>query len=65
MSTFTIREPDLLATVFINCWQGAVIRIKCDPAAPCDSLRSAFDRVLSVSPRSEWPERRESTNQSI
>jgi TetR/AcrR family transcriptional repressor of nem operon len=41
--------PDLLAGLFINCWQGAVIRAKCDPAAPCDCLRFALDRVLSVS----------------
>jgi TetR/AcrR family transcriptional repressor of nem operon len=41
-------DPDLLAALFINCWQGAVIRTKCDPAAPCDCLRFALDRVLSV-----------------
>ena len=45
-------DPDLLAALFINCWQGAVIRTKCDPAAPCDCLQFALDRVLSV-PRSE------------
>ena len=45
-------DPDLLAALFINCWQGAMIRAKCDPAAPCDCLRLALDRVLSVS-RSE------------
>jgi len=43
------EDPDLLASLFINCWQGAVIRIKCDPAAPCDCLRVALDRVLRVS----------------
>ena len=42
-------DPDLLAGLFINCWQGAVIRSKCDPAAPCDCLRVALDRVLGVS----------------
>ena len=45
-------DPELLAGLFINCWQGAVIRSKCDPAAPCDCLRVALDRVLRVS-RSE------------
>ena len=34
-------DPDLLAALFINCWQGAMIRTKCDPAAPCDCLRLA------------------------
>ena len=43
-------DPHLLAGLFINCWQGAVIRSKCDPAAPCDCLRVALDRVLRVSP---------------
>ena len=42
-------DPDLLAGLFINCWQGAVIRSKCDLAAPCDCLRVALDRVLRVS----------------
>ena len=46
------EDPDLLAALFINCWQGAMIRTKCDPAAPCDCLRFALDRVLSV-PQSE------------
>jgi TetR/AcrR family transcriptional regulator, transcriptional repressor for nem operon len=39
-------DADLLAALFINCWQGAMIRTKCDPAAPCDCLRFALDRVL-------------------
>jgi TetR/AcrR family transcriptional repressor of nem operon len=42
-------DPDLLAALFINCWQGAMIRSKCDPSAPCDCLRFALDRVLTVS----------------
>jgi TetR/AcrR family transcriptional repressor of nem operon len=46
------EDPDLLAALFINCWQGAMIRTKCDPAAPRDCLRFALDRVLSV-PRSK------------
>lgn len=41
-------EPNLLAALFINCWQGATIRTKCDPAAPCDCLRFALDRVLEA-----------------
>jgi TetR/AcrR family transcriptional regulator, transcriptional repressor for nem operon len=40
------EDPDLLAALFINCWQGAVIRAKCDPDAPCDCLRFALDRFL-------------------
>lgn len=43
------ENPDLLAALFINCWQGATIRAKCDPAAPCDCLQVALDRVLSGS----------------
>ena len=39
-------DADLLAALFINCWQGAMVRTKCDPAAPCDCLRFALDRVL-------------------
>jgi hypothetical protein len=46
------EDPELLAALFINCWQGAMIRTKCDPAAPCDYLRFALDRVFSV-PRSD------------
>jgi TetR/AcrR family transcriptional regulator, transcriptional repressor for nem operon len=42
-------DPDLLAAMFINCWQGAMIRSKCDPSAPCDCLRFALDRVLGAS----------------
>lgn len=41
-------DPDLLAALFINCWQGATIRTKCDPAVSCDCLRLTLDRVLSV-----------------
>ena len=41
------EDPDLLASLFINCWQGAMIRIKCDPSAQCDCLGFALDRVLS------------------
>jgi TetR/AcrR family transcriptional repressor of nem operon len=43
------EDPDLLAALFINCWQGAMIRTKCDPSAPCDCLRFALDRVLGAS----------------
>lgn len=42
------EDPDLLAALFINCWQGATIRIKCDPEASCECLRFALHRVLSV-----------------
>jgi hypothetical protein len=44
----TQEDPDLLAALFINCWQGAIIRNKCDPAVPFDSLRFALDRVLGA-----------------
>ena len=43
------ENPDLLAALFINCWQGAMIRSKCDPAVQCDCLRFALDRVLGAS----------------
>ena len=43
------ETPDLLAALFINCWQGAMILSKCDPAAQCDCLRFALDRVLGAS----------------
>jgi TetR/AcrR family transcriptional repressor of nem operon len=46
------EDPDQLASLFINCWQGATIRAKCDPAALCDCLRFALDRVLGESGRS-------------
>jgi TetR/AcrR family transcriptional regulator, transcriptional repressor for nem operon len=42
------EAPDLLASLFINCWQGATIRSKCDPSAQCDCLRFALDRVLKA-----------------
>src|SRR6202163_4183413 len=42
------EDPDLLAALFINCWQGATIRSKCDPSAQCDCLRFALDRVLGA-----------------
>jgi TetR/AcrR family transcriptional repressor of nem operon len=42
-------DPDLLAALFTNCWQGAMIRTKCDPSAECDCLRFALDRVLGAS----------------
>jgi TetR/AcrR family transcriptional repressor of nem operon len=42
------EDPDLVAALFINCWQGAMIRSKCDPSAPCDCLRFALDRVLGA-----------------
>jgi len=44
------ENPDLLAALFINCWQGAVIRSKCDPAARSDCLLFALDRVLGGAP---------------
>jgi len=42
------EDPDLLAALFINCWQGAMIGTKCDPSAQCDCLRFALDRVLGA-----------------
>jgi TetR/AcrR family transcriptional repressor of nem operon len=45
------EDPDLLASLFINCWQGAMIRTKCDPSAQSDCLRFALDRVLGASGR--------------
>jgi TetR/AcrR family transcriptional repressor of nem operon len=45
------EDPDLLASLFINCWQGAMIRTKCDPSARCDCLGFALDRVLGASVR--------------
>jgi TetR/AcrR family transcriptional repressor of nem operon len=45
------EDPDLLAALFVNCWQGAMIRTKCDPSAECDCLRFALDRVLGASGR--------------
>jgi TetR/AcrR family transcriptional repressor of nem operon len=45
------EDPDLLAALFVNCWQGAMIRTKCDPSANCDCLRFALDRVLGASGR--------------
>ncbi len=42
------EDPDLLATLYINCWQGAMIRNKCDPSAQADCLRFALDRVLGA-----------------
>jgi TetR/AcrR family transcriptional regulator, transcriptional repressor for nem operon len=43
------ENPDLLAGLLINCWQGAMIRAKCDPAARWDCLRYALDLVLGPS----------------
>src|ERR1700683_1121444 len=43
------EDPDLLASLFINCWQGAMVRTKCDPSALGDCLRFALDRVLGAS----------------
>jgi hypothetical protein len=37
------ENPDLLAGILINCWRGAMIRDKCDPAARRDCLRLALD----------------------
>jgi TetR/AcrR family transcriptional repressor of nem operon len=47
------EDPDLLASLFVNCWQGAMIRSKCDPSALCDCLRFALDRVLGASDRGD------------
>jgi TetR/AcrR family transcriptional regulator, transcriptional repressor for nem operon len=47
------EDPDLLASLFINCWQGAMIRSKCDPSALCDCLRFALDRVLGALDRGD------------
>ena len=47
------EDPDLLASLFINCWQGAMIRSKCDPCAQYDCLRFALDRVLGASDRGD------------
>lgn len=41
-------DPTLLAALFINCWQGAIIRTKCDPSAQCDCLLFALNRVLGA-----------------
>ena len=46
------EDPDLLASLFINCWQGAMIRTKCDPSALCHCLPFALERVLGASGRS-------------
>ena len=43
------ENPDRLAGLLINCWQGAMIRAKCDPAARWDCLRCALDLVLGPS----------------
>jgi TetR/AcrR family transcriptional repressor of nem operon len=43
------EDPNLLAALYINCWQGAMIRTKCDPFAQEDCLRFALDRLLGAS----------------
>jgi TetR/AcrR family transcriptional repressor of nem operon len=43
------EDPHLLAALYINCWQGATIRTKCDPSAQEDCLRFALDRLLGAS----------------
>jgi hypothetical protein len=43
------EDPHLLAALYINCWQGAMIRAKCDPSAQEDCLRFALDRLLGAS----------------
>jgi hypothetical protein len=45
------EDPDLLAALFMNCRQGAMVRSKCDPSARSDCLRFALDRVLGASGR--------------
>ena len=45
------ENPDLPAALLINCWQGAMIRDKCDPSARHDCLRLALDRILGPSRR--------------
>jgi hypothetical protein len=42
------EDPDLLASLIINCWQGAMIRAKCDPSGQSDCLRFALDRFLAA-----------------
>ena len=43
------EDPNLLAALYINCWQGAMIRSKCDSTAHDDTLRFALDRLLGAS----------------
>lgn len=45
----TDEDPHLLAALYINCWQGAMIRTKCDPSAQEDGLRFALDSLLGAS----------------
>ena len=47
------ENPDLRAALLINCWQGAVIRDKCDPSARHNCLRLALDRILGPSRRDD------------
>jgi TetR/AcrR family transcriptional regulator, transcriptional repressor for nem operon len=43
------ENSELLASLLINCWQGAMIRDKCDPSARHDCLRLVLDRILGLS----------------
>jgi TetR/AcrR family transcriptional repressor of nem operon len=43
------EDPNLLAALYINCWQGAMIRTKCDPSAQENCLRFALDRLFRAS----------------
>jgi TetR/AcrR family transcriptional regulator, transcriptional repressor for nem operon len=43
------EDPNLLAALYINCWQGAMIRAKCDPSAQEGCLRFALDRLFGAS----------------
>jgi len=42
------EDPHLLAALYINCWQGAMIRTKCDTYGQEDCLRFALDRLLGA-----------------
>ena len=42
------EDPNLLAALYINCWQGAMIRSKCDSSPQEDCLRFALDRLLGA-----------------
>ncbi len=42
------EDPNLLAALYINCWQGAMVRTKCDLSAQEDCLRFALDRLFRV-----------------
>src|SRR5271154_3890437 len=45
----TDEDPDLLAALYINCWQGPMCRLKCDPSAQEDRRGYALHRLLGAS----------------